>query len=171
MLPTASSTKILIRLFERKDGTRTSEILFSMARKGIMDPMSSLFDHPLEDDWRDFAGAAVHERIEKRKGIVYVVANPVNNGLYKVGLTGGILEKRIRSLKTAGVVGEFIEVDHAHALDRFAAEKMAHRALGAVSQSHKEFFVTDWKTACQAVQDSVASDNALLRLAFRAIVN
>ncbi len=167
---TQSNIQSLIRHFERNDGSRTSEILFLMARRGINDPLASLFGHPLEDYWRDFAGESVRDRIEKRNGIVYVVANPVHKGLYKIGLTAGNLEKRLRSLNTAGVVGEFIEIGHAHAFDRFVVEKMAHRKLSKVTQRHKEFFVTDWKVACQAVQDSASADNVLLQSAFGSLI-
>jgi T5orf172 domain len=159
-------TTTLIRHFERMDGARTAEILFDLARKGTKDPLSVLFGHPLEDEWRDFAGAAARDRIQKRRGTVYVVANPVHAGLYKIGVTKGDLSKRLRSLKTAGVVGEFLEIDQFQALDRFAAEKMAHRNLSKVAQRHKEFFATDWKTACGMTRQGVDSDNKILKQAF-----
>lgn len=137
-----------------------------MARQSITNPMWALVDHPFDDDWRDFAARAVQKHQARRQGIVYVVVNPVNAHWFKVGVTGKCLNTRLRSLRTAGVVGQFIEVDQIHALDRFGAEGRAHKAMNLLSERHKEFFVTDWKTACRVLRNSVEEDNAVLLAAF-----
>lgn len=158
--------RALSRLFEKGDRVRTAKTLCEMAHQGVNNPLGVFFDHPLEDDWMDFAGQSLHEHFKRRKGFVYVVANPIHKHWYKVGMTAGSVEKRLRSLNTAGVIGDFIEIDQAYAFDRFSAEKMSHQTLSLLAQKHKEFFVTNWQTACHAMRESVSRDNAILQKAF-----
>jgi hypothetical protein len=167
MTLSAPKTRLLARLFEEHNAPRTAEVLLDGVRSGVRDPLNSLFGHPLEDEWVDFAAHAVRERLQKRMGTVYVVTNPVHKDLYKVGMTSSSLEKRLRSLKTAGVVGEFIEVDQVQVLDRFVVERMAHHALASKAERHKEFFVTDWRSARLAILEAAAMDNHRLLQAFK----
>lgn len=152
--------------YERQDAPRVARLLCALARRGEKSPMASFSEHPFADDFTDFAAAAVADHLRQRQGIVYVVANPVNRGFYKIGVTAHDVKKRLRSLRSAGVVGEFVEVDAVFALDRFAAEKRAHRKMAAVAPQHKEFFVTDFRVASEAVQSSVAAENEVLTRAF-----
>lgn len=148
-------------------GPRLAKALLEMARGGISRPLDAFADHPLADEWHDFAHAAVCAHLDSRRGLVYVASNPVHVGLYKVGSTAGeTTAARLKSLRTAGVVGEFHEIESFACLDRFGAERRAHRAMATQSQQHKEFFVTDHRTVTDVVRDCVASDNAALEKAF-----
>lgn len=167
---TEPSQRALQRLIDSGDQNRLAKALLTMARMGEKNPLSVLHGHPLQDEWMDFAAGAVRQYVLHRSGTVYVVANPVHVNLYKVGVTKGPLEKRLRSLKTAGVVGEFIEIDQVFALDRFAAERLAHHILSSRVERHKEFFVTDYQTACAVVRKTVEADNSILERAFRTIL-
>lgn len=160
------SKKILLRAYERGDEGRMAKLLFGLARRGHDNPLLAMRGHPLEDEWMDFAIRSVRKHQANRSGFVYVVANPVFRRLYKVGSTSKSLEQRIRSLETAGVVGEFVEVFQSPAIDRFAAEARAHRALSAMANQYKEFFDIDWQTACRVTREAVECDNALLARAF-----
>lgn len=110
--------------------------------------LESFGDHPLGDDWRDFALKSVQAWVTDRQGIVYVVANPMHLGFYKVGQTGASLAERLQTLNSAGVVGQFVEVHQAAVPDRFAVEAAVHRSLTETVPRHKEFFQC---TAYQAI--------------------
>lgn len=166
MPPNPLTLRALWTAYERQDSPRVARLLCALARRGERNPMASFSDHPFADDFTDFAANAVSEHLRRRQGIVYVVANPVNKGFYKIGVTAHDVKKRLRSLRSAGVVGEFFEVDAVFALDRFAAEKRAHRKMAAVAPKHKEFFVTEYKVAIEAVQTSAAVENKVLSQAF-----
>lgn len=169
MDPRTRALTALWRCFEAGRAGRTALILCAMARRGVHSPLDLFYDHPLCDEWRDFAYCAVEDHLRKRKGIVYVVTNPMNPGFYKIGVTGFDVNKRLRSLKSAGVVGEFVEVETAVALDRYSAESRAHQAMQKNFPRHKEFFFTDYKTASKVMRQSVASDNAVLKHAFSGV--
>lgn len=94
------------------------------------------------------------------------MANPSQHGFFKIGVTAFDVTKRLRSLVSAGVVGEFIAIDTAIAHDRFASEGGAHKSMERVAQRHKEFFYTDYRTASHVMQESVRHDNELLQKAF-----
>lgn len=160
------SKKILLRAYERGDEARMAKLLFGLVRRGHANPLQAMNGHPFEDEWLDFATRSVRKHQAARFGYVYVVANPVFRGLYKVGSTSKGLDQRMRTLETAGVIGKFVEIFQAPALDRFAAEARAHRNLGAIAKRHKEFFAVDWQTACRVVQEAVQCDNALLTQSF-----
>lgn len=95
-----------------------------------------------------------------------MVANPVQNGFFKIGVTAFDVNKRLRSLASAGVVGEFIAIDTVIAHDRFAAEGGAHKRMELLAPRHKEFFYTDYRTATATMRESVTIDNATLERAF-----
>ena len=161
----ASTLRSLWGLFLKNDAEELAQRLTQLALEGHRALLATFADHPLADDWHDFAAQALTDFFEKRRGTVYVVTNPVHEGLYKVGHTGGALSARLKSLNSAGVVGSFVVVDHVEALDRFAVEKMAHRELALVAQQHKEFFKADFPTVSQAVRAAAASYEQCMRSA------
>lgn len=169
---TARVERVLWSAFESQDvglRDRVGKLLCGMARRGDTNPLGLFHGHPLEDDWRDWAAACVREHLRKRRGIVYVAANTVTaaSGFYKIGVTSVDVGRRMRSLRSAGVVGEFLAVDEAFALDRFAAESRAHRSMQQRSTVRdREFFVTDYKTASDVMRECVKFDNEALSRAF-----
>lgn len=154
--------------FEEGDKKKLAQGLVDLARAGFKNPATVFSDHPLYDDFMDFATASIQEFIQNRRGIIYVVHNPINRNFYKIGLTGAAtLEKRLRSLNSAGVVGEIHEVERAYALDRFGAEGQAHKQMGKHTVQHKEYFVCDdYKLVSSVMQDAVKEDNTILCRSF-----
>jgi hypothetical protein len=144
--------------FETGRASALAALLCKEVRRGLTRPYDSFAGHVLEDDWRDFALQSVREYLMPRAGHVYVVANPVNAGLYKVGQTKNDVRKRLKSLNSAGVVGYFLEVSSRQVQDRFWVEAHAQRALAAVAQQHKEFFKCSYEQAMTAVEDAANRD-------------
>jgi hypothetical protein len=138
--------------------------LCKLARRGHADLLATFDEHPLGDDWKDFAFEGLRNHFASSAGTVYVVTNPVHVNLYKVGQTQGAVAERISSLNSAGVVGYFIAVTDVQVKDRFAVEAAVHRVLRSRegSQSHKEFFQCTWDVATGALREQVAQEAAAL---------
>lgn len=157
----AATLRALWSHFEAGRAQRLASLLCREARLGRA-AMSCFVGHPLEDDWRDFASQSLQEYLQTRRGRVYVVTNPVNAGLYKVGQTREDMAARLKSLNSAGVVGYFVEVHSVVVSDRFYVERAAQRRLAQSAARHKEFFQCDFGTAMQALQVAAAADEAAL---------
>lgn len=166
MTPSKRTLRTLWSCFEQDDGARAAQKLCKLVRRGVTDPLELFADHPLADEWRDFALKSVHDFLRQRTGLVYVATNPVHAGVYKIGVTAFDVRKRMSSLKTAGVLGSFIEVGQERALDRFQAEARALREMAQRGERHKELFRTSYATALRCVDQGVSQDNAALIAAF-----
>ena len=160
----SSSRRALWTLFETEQSARMGSYLCKLARRGHANLLATFDDHPIGDDWKDFAFAAIHSHFARCSGTVYVVTNPVHVNLYKVGQTQGEVAERISSLNSAGVVGYFVPVTDVQVKDRFAVEAAVHRVLRARegTQSHKEFFQCTWDVATEALREQVVRENAAL---------
>lgn len=162
--------KTIWRYFEEQRPDRLAQVLCSMARSGIENPLSLLNDHPFSDDWRDFAIEAVNNYLLSRSGYVYVVTNPVNKDVYKIGSTSGG-KHRIKRLRTAGVLGEFHPVASYWVMDRYSVEACAHRVMAQVAQMRdRELFFTDYRTAIQVLKDAADADNNMLLKTFNGML-
>lgn len=153
-----STKRALWAQFEREQGPSLARLLCDLSRRGHRELLSTFYGHPLADYWKDFALESLTAFVEKRKGVVYVAANPVNRGFNKVGQTKNCVEERLQSLNTAGVVGYFVKVYSVEVSDRFAVEAAAHRYLARAAPVHKEFFLCDWQTAVDAVVAAADQD-------------
>ncbi len=144
--------------YERGNDVALAALLCREARRGVPALYGVFSDHPLGDDWRDFAFNAVARYLERRRGTVYVVANPVHANLYKVGQTRGDVRQRLKSLNSAGVVGFFLEVAHQVVADRFFVETQAQKRLTTTCERHKEFFRCTYQLAQQAIETAAQQD-------------
>lgn len=163
----AQTLHALWRCFEQGEGQRLAQLTFAMARRGIDKPLNSFNGHPLADEWHDFAHSAICEHLSSRRGLVYIAGNPAQWGLYKVGSTAASTsDARMHSLSAAGVVGSFQEVGSFACIDRFGAERFAHKTLEKIATRHKEFFAAEPRAIIETVRTCVSKDNALLKQAF-----
>lgn len=159
-----ASHRALWSLFATAQSARLGSYLCKLARRGHTNLLATFNEHPLGDDWKDFAHEALRSHFVRSAGTVYVVTNPVHVNLYKVGQTQGDVQERISSLNSAGVVGYFVPVTDVQVKDRFAVEAAVHRVLRARkgTQNHKEFFECTWDVAMEALREQVARENAAL---------
>lgn len=168
---TPAKQRLLWRAFEDGDKKKIATVLLELARTGVRHPMLSFSDHPLYDDFIDFCSSAIADFLKGRGGLIYVVHNPAMPGFYKIGLTrSATIDKRLKSLNSAGVVGKIYEVDCALAIDRFGAEAAAHKEMGRHAQQHKEYFAcADYRLVSAVMKKAVDSDNSTLMKAFPCI--
>lgn len=145
--------------FEAGRSEALAALLCKEVRRGLTRPYESFSGHVLEDDWRDFALQSVRAHLAARAGYVYVVVNPVNPTLFKVGQTKRSVSERLASLNSAGVVGYFLEVASFPVHDRFWVEASAQRALAGLAEQHKEFFKCSSEQAVAAVRAAAEADN------------
>lgn len=91
---------------------------------------------------------ATPEKYFSRAGWVYVLGNQhLAENVYKIGLTTGRIERRMRQLYTTGVPGEFDCVHADWFSDCHHAEAFIHEWLSEFRiEEGREFFMTDLKT-------------------------
>lgn len=159
-----TSRKALWNLFQNEQAVRLGTYLCELARRGHTNILSTFDDHPLADDWQDFAWQSLKEHFSRTEGTVYVVTNPVHVNLYKIGQTRGAVGERIKSLDSAGVVGYFVPVASRQVADRFAVEVAVRRALRLKEgrQTHKEFVACTWEEAIAALEAETARETEVL---------
>lgn len=102
------------------------------------DPTES-FEGPLEDDYRDFAHAALSEHFAKARGYVYAAAYPLREGVFKVGRTRLSVEARQTTLESSGVLVPLRMSTAIYCNDSYFSERMAHKLLHR-GHIRKEFF-------------------------------
>lgn len=151
------SNAALERAFYTQDSRRAASIALALARRGHGQVLQSLREHPLADEWHEFLVAALKQHFERSQGFVYVAANPVHCGFYKVGQTRLDPEFRMAALNNEAVIGAFELVHSWVVYDRHYLESAAHQALSGAPR-HKEFFHCSWREACLAVAQVVQRD-------------
>lgn len=156
-----SSVAALRRAFLNHDLIRGAAKALSLARRGVAQLDAALADTPLDDDFRDFLYRATNEYFSDAQGYLYVVTNPVQAGFFKVGKTGRTPQQRLAELNNEAVVGTFELVKSWPVRDRHWLERAAHQRLEHLPR-HKEFFHGTWRQVCDAVDEAVAADEALL---------
>ena len=166
ILYSSNHLKKIWRCFEEQRHIALAKLLVKMARDGDSKPVDVFKDHPLYDEWSDFSYLSINMYFKKRCGIVYVVGNPVNRDVYKIGETSGNKD-RLKSLRTAGVLGRYELVDSVLAWDRFYCESSAHRNAEKLSTYRdRELFQMKFSDAIKTVQEVVKKDNRILSNAF-----
>lgn len=157
-----ASVAALKRHFSSNDQTAYARVALQALRQGRSGDLEALIaSHPLGDDWSDFHHTAMRAYLECRRGEVYLLAHPTIGGLYKIGQTGKSAEARLKSLHSAGVVGEFVLIKSWPVLDRFHVESLIHRRLEA-RHRHKEFFEGTWQELSGAIEEEVLAESQLL---------
>lgn len=121
----------------------TARLLAVLINRGTADLFPAFDDHPLADDWRDFAWSSLEAWIKGRNGYVYVMVHPLYPGWAKVGRTRLAPENRAKMLTSEGVLGQFALAGAVRAADDWGLERRLHRAL-ATWPRHKEFFLVAW---------------------------
>lgn len=102
-------------------------------------------------------------------GCVYLLADAEKEGYYKIGVTRGSIEKRIKKLQT-GNAGEIYIVNYYECSHPFLLEKMLHTKYTA-KQILNEWYelksedVINFKNACEELQKGIDAleDNYFFR--------
>lgn len=77
-----------------------------------------------------------------KKGIVYLLADTLNDGLYKIGVTTGTIDKRISKLQT-GNAGEIYACRTYETDYPFMIEKKLHRKYTGANVLNEWFKLSD----------------------------
>lgn len=155
----------LFSLFSDQCQQEHAQLLVKCIREGYTDLKADMLDHPIGDEWFDFARDGLAAHWQASRGHLYAAANPVTPNFIKVGLTARSPEKRLQQLNNSAVIGTYIFVETWAVHDRFYLEKAAHRALRALGIAcHKEHFASSWKTVCPVVAEVIAADRRLFEL-------
>lgn len=154
-----NSIRKLYRRFEEQELLEHGQCLAQLVRAGADELLAEIHDHPLGDEWADFAMKSLEALWAKNKGTLYIAANPVTDKFVKVGLTAGSAEHRMHQLNSAGVIGEYICVQSWDVWDRFTLERKAHKTLKAAGYTqHKEHFAAPWKLVIPIVEEVIHAD-------------
>lgn len=146
---------LLSALDAENDRQFTRSLRLFLLKHGSSAWRSATSAHPLGDELNDHAHACMNAHFQKSRGYLYVAANPMLEGFVKVGTTTLPPNKRMKSLTSAGVVGEFFLLKSWFVHDRFAIEALAHRHLAGPLR-HKEFFKVHWEVAFTAVEQAIS---------------
>jgi hypothetical protein len=152
--------KRLYSAFLAKDSSRHARIFVKTVRQGSLQISAEIRCHVLRDEWLDFLQLSLQDYWEERRGLVYVVANPVYHDCFKVGKTTKSLTERIQQLNNESVIGAFVAVQQWTVHDCHFLEKESHRALVA-HHVHKEFFKGTYSVLCATVEKTIQRDIGL----------
>jgi len=116
-------------------------------------------EHPLGDEWREFALEGLQKWFDMRCGHVYVVRFSAAAGSVKVGQTRQNPWARLKQLNHEAVVHPPALFDAVHTHDRWWLESCAHQAL-TLQGLHvaKEHFAVKPERALQLLTDLHAQD-------------
>lgn len=91
-----------------------------------------------------------------KSGFVYVLSNPSNKGLLKIGLTQSAVYKRAIKLSSGtAVASSFVVEYYAFFYDCFEAEKLVHKKLSHKRTNvNREFFEVDIEQAVMVIESS-----------------
>lgn len=127
----------LSRAFQSGDSLALARAWLEALRRG-QDPDEAM-PEPLADEWREAVVDGLSALLSARAGSVYVAAYLPYRDVHKVGQTALSPQRRIRSLRTAGVLAP-LELVHAEWVpDRHAVESRTHAALRQ-HRVEREFF-------------------------------
>lgn len=102
--------------------------------------------HPLGDTLLDTATAWIQSHMQQTQGYVYMVVNPSQPGLYKVGKTKKHMASRLKGLNNEAIPVDFVVVGVWPVLNYHQAETQLHQLLATQYTKKKEFFAGDYKT-------------------------
>ena len=97
------------------------------------------------------------KKIEEKKGYVYLVGDFAKDGVYKIGVTRGTIERRIKKLQT-GNSGEIYIVDYFQTEHPFFIEKWMHTKYSGKKIMNEWFELTlddmkAFKNDCQRFEN------------------
>ncbi|MDO8416338.1 MAG: GIY-YIG nuclease family protein [Agitococcus sp.] len=147
----------LYTAFLQQDPFRYANILTHAIRQGAVGFSEVINEHVLGDDWLDFTHQAMAQYWATRRGIVYVVTNPVHYDCFKVGKSTQSMTQRLKQLNNEAVVGTFIPVHHWAVHDCHFLERDAHRVLRPY-HVQKEFFKEKYSFICEKITQVIADD-------------
>lgn len=149
----------LFDAFSRQDSLSHGRLLARAIRTQDGSLSRALLEHPLGDEWLDFAQQSLSCWQAQDRGHLYVVTNPVTPAFLKVGKTRLAPAQRLKRLNNEAVVGAFILVQAWAVHDRHYLEAAVHRSLNEFPR-HKEFFVSTWDVLCPRVSAVIDDDRA-----------
>lgn len=159
-----SVTAKLNSIFERGDAQAHAEFLAAQIRGGLS-LMQQAQKMACPDDWLEWALAGLSVYTRRRSGWVYVAANPTLRApVVKVGQTRLEPQARMRSLRTAGVLGEFVLLHAQWVPDRHYLESEVHRQLRTLAKYDRELFLVPASLAIELVQNRAQAELARFSL-------
>lgn len=98
-------------------------------------------------------------KYSNKKGIVYLLGDSLNEGLFKIGVTRGKIENRIKKLQT-GNGGEIYLVDFYETDTPFFIERDLHKRFSCNKENGEWFNLSledmkDFKKHCKSIEDII----------------
>ena len=142
------SRKKLLKHFNALEDASFVDHCLELIHRGV--DLAPFFNNA-EFLYEDVIDAGTAEHVQEQSGFIYLAANPVYQAnIYKLGKTRKSALARMRSLATAGVLGEYVLVGSWPTRDIDRTEARCHQLLSEI-RIDGEFFHSDYQSLVSAI--------------------
>lgn len=165
---TVSSSRKLLRLFQDDDAQGFVNHCLDLILRGF--DLGTFFEGG-EEAFCDIVERGLALHTQAHSGFLYLAANPVYGvNVYKIGLTRKAPDERRGTLRTSGVLGEFILAAHWPSQDVARSEARAKAYFSSIRLASSEFFHADYRTLMSGLESVLAQEATAFKTLQRLII-